>query len=246
MTTTTKIQNFAAAMLLAFFLSLPGRAGAQIAGGRKPDVQVVVMPYPTGAWGVAMVYPGKVKRADAEKRSKELLAFGGWKGNSYEWEERGLERDPKLTKLPDAQGIEGVPVMSSLTLQTTGKVVDLGDGTMAVEPFVRAFRDLNRVHVTYLLPPTFKFRGLREFHDKNVDVQAQGEQGSWTYVVNIKNHQLSALNLPRYETVKPDARFEQASAAAEKARRLRRLVGTGAVVLLAVATGMFVWLWTRR
>ena len=232
--------------MLALFVCITGRAGAQISAGTKPDVQVVVIPYPTGAWGVAMVYPGKVKRGDAEKRSKELMTLGGWKGTSYEWEERGLERDPKLTKMPDAQGIEAVPVMSSLTLQTTGKVVDFSDGTMAVEPFVRAFRDLSRIHVTYLLPPTFKFRGMREYHDKNVDVQAQGEQGAWTYVVNIKNHQLSALNLPRYETAKPDARFEQASVAAEKARRLRRLVGTGAVVLLAAATGMFVWLWTRR
>jgi hypothetical protein len=243
---TIRRHYLCAGLLLALLFWGVRDCRAQIPAADRPDVQVVVMPYPTGTWGVSLVYPHKVPRAQADQQFKQLLALGGWKSSADEWEERGLERNSELMQSPDAKGIEAEPVMSSLTFQTTGNIVDVADGTMSLEPFARAFRDLKRIHVTYLLPATFKFRGVRDFHDENVDVAALGQQGAWTYVVNIKNHQLSALHLPRYEIVRSGAQFQQAKAAAEKAVRLRRMVGTGAVVLLALATGMFVWLWTRR
>jgi hypothetical protein len=226
-------------------------SATQIMSVAKPDVQIVVMqmPYTLGTWGVTMVYPKKVSRAEAEQRYKELLRLTGWKGTDFQWEERGFERAANVEGVPQetTKGLEPVPIMSSLTFQTTGNVVDVADGTMPIESLTRAFRDLNRVHVTFLLPATFTFRGVRHFQDNNLDLEVSGQQGTWTYVANIKNHRLEALNLPRYELVKTDANLQQAKAAQlNQLKQRRRLIGTGAVVLLAAATGMFVWLWTRR
>lgn len=220
---------------------------SQIEAGNRPDVQIVVMPYPTGKWGVAMVYPQKVSRAEADRRMQRLLQIGGWKGSDVLWENKALQMADEVRKMPGARDLKAEPVMSSLTFQTGGNVVDLADGTMQIEPFARAFRDLSRVHVTYLLAPTFPFRGVRHYSDANLDIQASGQQGAWTYVVNIKNHNLESLNLPRYELVKPKGQTQSATnSRLEAMRRQRRMVGAGLVVVLAAATGMFVWLWTRR
>jgi hypothetical protein len=220
-------------------------AHAQIPGKFVPDVQVVVAPRAGGEWVVSAVYSKRVPRAQAEGRVKRLLGLTGWKGTQFEFEERALERDAK--KLPaDIEPLPPVPVMSSLTFLTGGKVVDMADGTMPLEPFARAYRDLNRIHVTYLVPGKFAFKGLRRFADNNVDIALSEGQGAWTYVVNIKNHRLDSLGLPRYEVLKSERAVQSAQASPGGLRARKTLFGTGLVVLLAAGAGAVAYLWTNR
>jgi hypothetical protein len=231
--------------LLAATLGLSVAALAQISGKVIPDVQVVVVPFGGGQWAVSAVYPKRIPRAQAEGRVQRLLSLTGWKGAQFAFEDRALERVATNVKLEDGP-LPPVPVMSSLTFLTRGKVVDTADGTMPLEPFARAYRDLNRIHVTYLVPGKFPFKGLRRFTDNNVDIALSEGQGAWTYVVNIKNHRLDALGLPRYEVLKPERTVQSAQDDTGGLNARKTVFGTGLVVLLAAGAGAVAYLWTNR
>jgi hypothetical protein len=137
--------------------------------------------------------------------------------------------------------------MSDLTFMTPSAVVDWKEATLPVEPFARAFRDLKRIYVTFFVPGDFRFRGLRRHSDANLDLALAAQRGAYTYALNIKNHSLGELNLPRTEVVKPqtETRAARAASPGDAARRLR-LVGAALVVLVAVGTGLLVYSWAHR
>jgi len=234
-----------AALLAILWASAAAPARAQISGKYVPDVQVVVVPFPSGQWAVSAVYPKRVPRAAAEGRVKRLLDLTGWKGAQFTFEDRALQRAGVNVHLEDGP-LPPVPVMSSLTFLTAGKLVDIPDGTLSVEPFARAYRDLNRIHITYLVPGKFTFKGLRHFSDNNVDIALSEGQGAWTYVMNIKNHRLDALGLPRYETLKSEGAVQSAQSGVDGLRSRVTLFGMGLVVLLAAGGGAVAYLWTSR
>jgi len=226
----------------------PRKAQAQSAmmdTRQKPDVQVVVMPGPEGKWIVSSVYPRKVSRADADARYKRLISVSGWKGSDVAFENKTLDRTPSNFK----NGFAPLPVMSSLTFSTEATIVNWSTGVIEIEPFARAFRDLSRVHITYVVPGKFDFRGLREYSDKNVNVSLSGGDGAYTYIVTIKNHGADALGLPRYETLRANSPTRTADAARPKAgmtAKTRRVVGTGIVFLFAISAAALVYAVTQR
>lgn len=239
------------AVVWAAFAGAAAAAAAhgQIPGAVKPDVQVVVMPLPTGQWGISTVYPKQVSKAEADARLARLLAASHWKAQDIVFENGQLTRVPMTPPNdPDNpkeayQIKQAAPaVMSSLTFSTSGNPVDLTGGTMVLEPFAQGFRDLTRVHVTYLVPKGFVFHGLPRFDndDLSVDMMSGGE-GAYTYVMNIKNHQLGNFVLPKTEPLSPARASGQTGGAAQK-----KLVGGGLVALIALIAGALVYLWAQK
>ena len=227
---------------------LPSRAQGAIDTRVPPDVQIVAMPIGR-QWGVTIVYRKPTPRPVAEARLKELLTLTGWQASDVSWENRPADFGPDPANsfaTPKEKSSQG-PSMPSITFVTTGKVVDFDGGTMDVAPLARALRDESRVHVTYLLPQDvpFHFHGLRHYSDASLDVNmATSGQGAYTYVVNIKNHALGNVVLPRFEDTPATSAAQQTRIDALKARR--RMVGTGLVALLALAAGILVYLWATR
>jgi hypothetical protein len=127
------------------------------------------------SWSLRVWAPGV---SDTEARIKRLGAITGWKLEKPEYEDKRLDRDSVNSKDPQvrkgSQEVGPAPVMSSVSFQTTANLVDYAQGTLALEPFLRAFRDLNKVNVTYLIPGQFTYRGLRQFTDTKVEIGARG------------------------------------------------------------------------
>ena len=214
---------------------------AAIPTQRVPDVQVVVFPLPTHEWAITTVYPKIIARTTAEARVKRLLGITGWEGSTTEFKNKALERV--------AANAPPSPPMSSLTFRTPGRVVNLSDGTMPLEPFIRAFRDLERVHITYIIPGnTFTFRGLREYSGQDIEIALSQGEGAYTYVLNIKNHNLDTLQLPRYETLKPGSgtTTTQVTPKSGFIAPAPVVVGTGLAVLLAAGAGTAAYLFFTR
>ena len=137
--------------------------------------------------------------------------------------------------------------MSSLTFETVDNVVDFGNGTMNLAPFARAFRDLNRVHVTYIVPQTFVFRGVRHFENADVSLDMMsGGQGAYTYVMNIKNHQMENVTLPVTEALVPAQTSPNRNRRSAALQQQKRLVGGGLVVVIALLAGIVVYLWAQK
>lgn len=233
-------------------------AAAQLPGGVTPDVQIVVMPNPaSGDWVVSAVYPKIVPKKTMEAHYKRLLSLSGWKSKNISYETRGIEKnDGNFSKVKPGDRLNSgkldsggkAPAMSSATFVSESAVVKWQSATLPIEPFARAFRDLDRVYVTFFVG-NFPFKGLRRHSDANLDVTLSGQsRGAFTYALHIKNHNLEALNLPRYEAIKPqaDIRSVGAETTPGAGRERLRLIGTALVVALAAGAGIFAYSWAHR
>jgi hypothetical protein len=207
-------------------------APAAPAPKQMPDVTILVAPIPNNQWMISMVYAKKVPKKEADARATRLVQLTGWHTGDAVFTDRALEGTPL--------GGEA-PVLSSLTFPAIGNMVDVADGTVSLEPFLLAFRDLNRVHLTVLNPGPFNFRGLREHHDDNVDITLNAGQGAWTYVANIKNHRAERLNLPRYHQEPP-----KETAAKGRAGTIPKPLILGGLVLVALVAGGAAFALVRR
>lgn len=250
--TKKQIKRLSAAVLLMAALVgglRPGAFGAEtgspaaaqsISTVTVPDVQIVVSPDPSGQWVIAAVYPSKTDRPKAESRAKDMLSFGKWKGNGLLFENKALER----TENP--KGMAPPPMMSSVTLSTSGNVVNYADGTIALEPFIRAYRDLGRINLLFLVPGTFKYRGPHSYKDSDIEMTFAPGGSALTYVVQVKNHNLSTLRLPRFE---PAVATATPSVAGHKTsgNKASRMIGVIALALAAAGLAFFgVQRWNHR
>ncbi|MES2464390.1 MAG: hypothetical protein V4671_27840, partial [Armatimonadota bacterium] len=200
-----RLSSLAAVLLLTGFgVSVPATVSAQsktepaaqsISTANVPDVQIVVSPDPTGQWVIAAVYPSKTDRKKAEARAKEMLALGKWQTSGLLFENQALERKD------NPKGMAPPPVMSSVTLSTKGNIVNYADGTIDLEPFIRAYRDLGRLNLLFLVPGTFKYRGPQGHSDEDIDLKYASGGSALTFVVQVKNPKLEKLRLPRHEPV---------------------------------------------
>lgn len=241
------------AIVGALLLGTSRTALGQVPGNKQPDVQVVVLPDAgRGEWSVSIVYPRRVPRAASQAHLKRLLGLSGWKANSVVYEDRGLPTNDGKSR--NNKG-KADPVMSSVTFSSPSNIVNWERGALPVEPFARAFRDLNRVYVTFFVPGRFDFRGLRKHSDASLDVvlasgggdPARGApQGAFTYVLTIRNHQLERLDLPTTQVVLPPGKVHSANTANQKMAGARRVVGYGLVGLLALAGAGAMYVFTHR
>jgi hypothetical protein len=193
-----------------------------------PDVQIVISPDPSGQWVVAAVYPNKTDRKKAEDRAKEMLTLGKWKGSGLLFENKALERTD------NPKGMAALPVMSSVTFSTPGNIVNYADGTVSLEPFIRAYRDLDKINLLFLIPGTFKYRGPKSYQDNDIEMLYVSGGSALTYVVQVKNHSLGALQLPRFEpTASVASSAQKGKSGAGKSAKM-----IGVIVLAVVAAGL--------
>lgn len=200
---------------------------------QMPDVQIMVMPGPSG-FNVATVYPHQIPHAETNQRLKRL-ELSGWQVQGLTYEDRPLERTRRSSKSPSvskaAKDSAPAPIMSSASFQLNAPVVDYAQGTLALEPFLKAFRDVQRVNVTYLVPGQFTFRGMRQYADNRVEVSLFAQEGAYTYQVVLKEHNFESLNLPLLEGAgQENPRVAQNTSAPPQ----RLLLGTGIVALAAL------------
>jgi hypothetical protein len=200
---------------------------------RMPDAQIVIAPElssPTMliGWNISMVYPKLVPRVTVQGRANRLAALAKWKISKLEFEDRGLERSGQIKKSTDA--------MSSVTFRTDAPLVDYQTGLLAIEPFAIAMRDLGRVNVMYMVPGAFEYKGVKRYNDDNISLDFAGDKGVYSYMLQIKNHQASAYNLPIREAVAPaKTRVATSEPPATKVMRW------GIIVALAAGMGCLVY-----
>jgi hypothetical protein len=237
--TTTHFLLRASCLLLAIVSCLAPKAIAQEGEqNRMPEAQVVIAPEfssPTtlSGWNISMVYPKLVPRVTVQGRANRLAALAKWRIDKLEFEDRGLERAGQQVK-------KSTDVMSSVTFRTDATLVDYPNGLLAVEPFALALRDLGRVHVTYLIPGYFEYKGVKRYNDDNIAVDLTGNKGVYTYTLVIKNHQTNAFNLPVREAVTPEKTRIATAPTATKAIRW------GIIVALAAGMGCIVYALVNR
>jgi hypothetical protein len=201
---------------------------------QQPEAQIVVAPDMQGAWLVSMVYPKQVPRVTAEGRAKRLAGLARWKIGELTFEDRALEATQPVS------GTKPGEKMSSVTFRTTAMLVDFRNGTLTMEPFASALRDLSRVNITYLVPGNFVYRGPRRYSDNNIRIVCGGEQSTYNCYMEIKNHQATRFPLPQFEPAVPEKTRRATVPATSNALKI------GMVALAAMGTGLLVYAIVNR
>ncbi|GAB4466456.1 MAG: hypothetical protein OHK0029_37810 [Armatimonadaceae bacterium] len=212
-----------------------GDGAVPLAITQTPDVVVIAFPFPGGQWMLSTVYSQKVERGTAEKRVKDWEARTGWAAGNLEFENRALDQ------VGNDFGVKA-PVMSSLSFSTNGALVG-SDGTVALEPFLLAFRDLETVHVVFATPQGFDYKGVRDFESDQVSVSCFAGQGSVSCQTKIKDHNAQSFDLPRFAPA--DGSVAEASGKNKGWFPLNPVTAVFALVA-ALAAGFGVFVLTRR
>jgi hypothetical protein len=201
---------------------------------QRPDLVVLAFPFPGGTWMLSTVYPGKESKERAEDRVQRLLKIAQWEGKDLKFEERALEQTGK------EWGVEA-PVMSSITFSTTGALVS-GEGTLALEPFLLAFRDLETIHLTVAVPQGFTYMGVQQFADNRVAFSCKAGEGAISCMAKIKDHSIERLDLPQFQSQVT----EQTVSSKGNAQSANTPLIIGFALMASLAAGVGVFLLVRR
>ena len=190
----------------------------------RPDVQALIFPTAGGDM-IDLTYPGVVPPLQAERDVTALLHAGGWHTTDVDISDEALP----------VQGRAPVP-MTSVTFQTEGVTPAAGQATVRLEPWAVGLRIYRTLAVTYIMPPDFKFDGLRNYQDNHVQIALDQEQSTLTYHIRVLDGgNFSSLSLPLTQS---SQMMEQAGG---QSHRKLKLLGILVVGLVAAGVGYAVY-----
>ena len=131
--------------------------------------------------------------------------------------------------------------MTSVTFQTAGVTPSGGDTTIRLEPWAVGLRSYRTLAVTYIMPSTFKFNGLRTYQDNHVQIALDQEQSTLTYHIHVLDGgNYTNLGLPLTQAA------QQMQQAGLQPRRKLKLLGILVVGLVAAGVGYAVYMLLSR
>jgi hypothetical protein len=157
-------------------------ARAQIKPGAVPDVAVIVFSGTQSYDMAGIAYNSEVPKAVALEDLKTLAKAAGWKVSSV--------------SVTSESARDGGPKQTAISFQVDNNAVEWAAGILQVEPFAIAFKRFNLIKVNYALQGTLPFRSLRDYTDRNVDIKFNEYRGTFTYLIQVKNHDYDKLGLP--------------------------------------------------
>lgn len=177
-------------LVLAILLTLPAEAKTTPKLS-EPDVLVFIQLTGTNMDFVSFTYPKVVSKTQAMTHLNRVTAETGWQALDLRITNNSLLKS-------------GSNPMTSVEF-VTPQAVKLELGGLPVEPFVKAFKDLNHIELVYATPPNFIFQGLRQFENKYVKIVLQRGTNTYRYLITIKDSNFETLGLPFLQPETPSA-----------------------------------------
>lgn len=205
----------------------------------QPDVQIVVLPLPTGTYAVSSVYPKRVPKAVAQGRIDRLLALTKWKATNRKFSDAPAVPNP----LRDDQTPKGK--LSAASFETTGTIY-ADDGSINWDPFLRAFGDVRRINLVCFTGTDFAYRGPVSFESTRIAFSASAAQGTVAAVANIKKPEPAPapFGLSQYATASPKTTVVTKPVAENG--QARRVVGIVLIALVATGVALVIYALTSR
>ncbi|MDW8322291.1 MAG: hypothetical protein RMM08_13110 [Armatimonadota bacterium] len=142
-----------------------------------PQVTIVVISTGSGEDHLNFAYSSAVPDKDAKERFERLLRYGGWQGRLLR----------VRTESPRSQTGATLPPITDV-IGRARNVIDRQSGGLPVEPFLRAFSDLDTFEIYFLVQGDMPFQGLREWKTRDVQIQLIHTPGVYRYQVRILRH----------------------------------------------------------
>lgn len=164
-------------ILLVLLLCLYAVAVTAQQSGTPPQATIVVISTGTGEDHVSFACNTAVPEKQAGERFHRLLRHGGWEGR--------LVR--VRTESPRSIAGNTLPPMTDVAGRARN-VIDRTSGGLPVEPFLRAFSDLDYFEIYFLVQGEMPFQGLREWKTRDLQIQLIHTPGVYRYQVRILRH----------------------------------------------------------
>ncbi|GBC95153.1 hypothetical protein HRbin16_00940 [bacterium HR16] len=177
-------------ILLALFACL--LAGAVTAQQEiPPQVTIVVISTGTEEDHLNFAFNTAVPEKEAAERFERLLRYGGWQGRLLK----------VRTESPKSQTGSMLPPITDV-IGRARNVIDRRSGGLPVEPFLRAFSDLDTFEIYFLVRGDMPFQGLREWTTRDLQVRLIHTPGVYRYQVRILRHAADVdLSVPFHQPV---------------------------------------------
>lgn len=177
--------------LLALLSCLTAVAVTAQQSSTPPQATIVVISTGTGEDRISFAYSTTVPENDAAERFHRLLRHGGWEGK--------LVR--VRTESPRTIAGNTLPPITDVTGRARN-VIDRTSGGLPVEPFLRAFSDLDYFEIYFLVQGDMPFQGLREWNTRDLQIQLIHTPGVYRYQVRILRHAADVdLQVPFHQPV---------------------------------------------
>lgn len=210
-----------------------------VAANTQPDVQIVILPLPTGTYAVSSVYPKQVPKATAQARIDRLLALTKWTATSRKFSDAPAVPNP----LRDDTTPKGN--LSAASFETTG-IIYADDGTINWDPFLRAFGDLRRINMVCFTGTDFVYAGPVSFDSERVTFSASSGQGTVAVVANLKKPELSPASFGLPNGAQTETVARQAPRRTKKSNGTNRAVYVVLIALGATAVALITYALTSR
>jgi hypothetical protein len=156
-----------------------------------PQVTIVVIATGSGDDHLNFAFSSAVSETEARERFERLLRFGGWRGRLLK----------VRTESPRTIAGNTLPPITDV-IGRASNVIDRQSGGLPVEPFLRAFADLNYFEIYFLIQGDMPFQGLREWNTPDLQVQLIHTPGVYRYQVRILRHGADVdLRVPFHQPV---------------------------------------------
>lgn len=199
----------------------------------SPQVVIVVLSTGASEDHLNFAYQTAVPEAEARARFEKLLQEGGWQGRIVRIRTESL-RSQTGEQLPPITDVVG----------RARNVIDRRSGGLPVEPFLRAFADLDYFEIYFLIPGDMPFQGLRQWDTPHLQIRMTHTPGTYRYQVRILQHGPEVnLNVPFLQPV------EDSATAASVPQRPRRGWQVAGWALISIAIGGIAYLvmhWATR
>lgn len=219
-------------ILLALLMAL---LTASVAAQQEAPPQVTIVVISTGAGEdhVTFAYNTAVPEKDAAERFESLLRYGGWQGRLLK----------VRTESPTSQTGTPLPAITDV-IGRARNVVDRRSGGLPVEPFLRAFSDLDAFEIYFFVRGDMPFQGLREWSTRDLQVRLIHTPGVYRYQVRILRHAADVdLSVPFHQPI-PEQTPQQAK---RKETRLGwRIAGWALISLVLGGLAYLVMQWAIR
>ncbi|MCW5933510.1 MAG: hypothetical protein KIT45_04315 [Fimbriimonadia bacterium] len=196
----------------------------------QPDLIVVIQAMTDGTRYMTWTFDKKVDHSSVQQQIQLYEQFSQIRAQRKAVSDDTLARDPKPSDY-----------FTIAEFYTSG-LVDMQQGALMLDPLIKTFAHVKRIHFYALLPTPTEFKGYPYYNNEHLTSWTQAEPQMWRGIIELKTHQAELLTIP---PVKP---AEQTAPAKTTPVAVSPLRWIGAIItfFVAILVGVGVYWVARR
>lgn len=179
-------------LLVLIVLTLPIYAAPETGKAPQlsmPDALVWISSPNTAATYISVTFPKAISDTQAQMLLANILKETGWTANNI-----NITTDkPSESNGNPMTSIEFMPIQSAI----------YPDGTLPVEPLVKALKEMKSIQILVMTPPGFKYAGVNNFENRYIKLTLTTGQNTYNFNINVKDSNFQDPGFPKTNVTTP-------------------------------------------